>query len=551
MTSTQRDSFLKGAFILTGAGLLVRMIGVIQRIPLYNLLGSVGAGISALPYPLYAIMLSISSVGINVAISRLIAEHLALGDGRGAARVFRVSIWMMGSLGLLLTGLLLAFSRPIAEAVHGEPRAFLSYIATAPAIFFVSVMSAYRGYFQGLQRMTPNANSQVLEQVIRVITMLGLAYWLLPRGLEWAAAGANFGAATGAIGAWLYLWVLYRRQRSADESRFVDSPTAAGRLSASRVGVFPLMLRILQIALPISATGAVLPLIQLIDSTFVTQRLQAMGLDRDTATAQFGQLANVASPLVNLPTILTSSLFVALVPAIAELAVVGDRARIRTRSETALRATFVMTLPAMVGLYILGDEIAAFLFDDVAAGPVLKALTAGTLFLALQQTTSGILQGLGHVTASARNMLIGAAVKAVLTYVLTAMPAFGVNGAAYASVIGFLFAAGLNVSLVTTLIGNVINYADTVVRPGVAAAAMAIVARGVYAAIVGAPWLPSRISARAEIGLGTIGAIGVGAVVYGVAMLLIGGLRAPDFELIPRFGPRIARTLRALHLLRG
>lgn len=551
MTSTQRDSFLKGAFILTGAGLIVRLIGVAQRIPLYNMLGPIGAGISALPYPLYAIMLSVSSVGINVAVSRLIAEHLALGEGRAAARVFRVSVWMMGGLGLLLTTLVLALARPLAEVVHQQPRAFPSYVAIAPAIFFVSIMSAYRGYFQGLQQMAPNANSQVLEQVVRVVTMLGLAYWLLPRGLEWAAAGANFGAATGAIAAWLYLWVLYRRQRATNRSLFLDSPTATGRLSAAEVPLLRVVQRILRVALPISLTGAVLPLIQLIDAMLVTPQLQSIGLDQDTATAQYGQLSNVALPLVNLPTILTSSLFVALVPAIAELAVVGDRARIRVRSETALRVTFLLTLPAMVGLYILGDEIASFLFDDAAAGPVLKALTAGTLFLALQQTTSGILQGLGYVTVSARNMLIGAGIKTILTYVLTGMPALGVNGAAYASVMGFLVAAGLNVSLVTTLIGNVINYADMIVRPGIASAAMAIAARGLYWSVFGAAWLPPGLSDRGRIAVGTLVAIGGGAVIYGVTMLLIGGVRAADFELIPRFGPRVARLLRALHLLRG
>ncbi len=505
-------------------------------------------GIVFMPYPVYAVMLAVSSVGINIAISRLIAERLALGDGYGARRVFRVSLGLMFVLGLTLSVALFAAAGFLASEVHRNPMAYLSYLAISPAVFFVAIMSAYRGYFQGLQRMAPNGNSQVIEQVIRVITMLTLPIWLLPRGLDWAAAGANLGAVTGAIGSWLYLMWVYYRDRDADRSLMPSDPPPARAFR--REPVWELAVTILKVSAPVALAGSVLPLIQLADAALVPAQLQAAGLSMSEATSQFGRLSNIAFPLVNLPTILTSALFVALVPAIAESAALGDHERIRNRAETAIRITFLFSLPAMVGLYVLATPISGLIYGDFEGGGVLRALTSGLLFLTLQQTTSGILQGLGEMTVPVRNMLIGAAVKTVLTFFLAGSAFCGVDGAAYATVIGFFIAAGMNITALSVRIGPILRPSDMIVKPGLAVVAMGLSAQGIYAWIYGLlgdyGLSLGKINAAA-----TLGSIASAAAIYGLALLLIGGLRAADLEMVPKVGGRLASALRAFGLLRG
>ena len=209
-----RDKFLKGAFILTVAGILVKIIGSANRIFLSRLLGGEGIGLYQMAYPIYLLALSISSAGIPVAISIIVAERLALGDYRGANRVFKISLALMSFTGLCFAGLLFFGAEFLVESqIVRDPRAYYSIIALAPAVFFATMLSSYRGYFQGFQVMTPTASSQISEQFVRVLTMISFAYLLLPLGIEYSAAGASFGAAPGAFcGLLVLLFCYYKHQ---------------------------------------------------------------------------------------------------------------------------------------------------------------------------------------------------------------------------------------------------------------------------------------------------------------------------------------------------
>ncbi|MBC8015183.1 MAG: oligosaccharide flippase family protein, partial [Sporomusaceae bacterium] len=189
-----KDTFLKGALILTFAGVLVKIIGSVNRILLSRLLGGEGIGLYQMAYPIYLLALSVSSAGIPVAISIIVAEKVALSDFRGANRVFRISLALLSVTGIIFTFLLYFGAEWLIEHQFvRDARAYYAIVALAPAILFVTILSSYRGYFQGLQMMTPTAVSQIFEQLFRVVTMIFLAYYLLPLGLEYAAAGASFG----------------------------------------------------------------------------------------------------------------------------------------------------------------------------------------------------------------------------------------------------------------------------------------------------------------------------------------------------------------------
>ena len=193
------------------------MIGALYRIPLYSILGSEGMGLYQYAYPVYAIMLTVSSAGLNVAISKAVAERWVLGRRKAASKVFRVSLVLMAVLGFAGFVAMFSMSGWIAANMARDSRAAISIAAISPALFMAAVLSALRGWFQGIEEMSVPAISQVLEQFGRLLTMYSLGVMLLPRGIEYAAAGATFGAVVGAVGGVVYTAIAnFRRTREWD-----------------------------------------------------------------------------------------------------------------------------------------------------------------------------------------------------------------------------------------------------------------------------------------------------------------------------------------------
>ncbi|NPV71087.1 MAG: polysaccharide biosynthesis protein [Firmicutes bacterium] len=519
--------------MLALAGVVSKLLGALYRIPLYPLLGAEGMGLFQMAYPIYALILVLSTTGINIAVSKLVAERVARGDGRGVWSVFRTSLILLAALGLFFSAALFTGAGYIATTVTRDPRAYLSIAAIAPAILFVAVMSAYRGLFQGMQMMTPTAVSQIVEQIVRVGTMMALAYVLLPGGVEYAAAGASFGAVTGAVAGLIYLLFVFNRGRR----EVFSLPTVSGL----GYDAFETARQIIAMAIPVSIASGVLGIIQLVDMAVVPARLQASGIAPELATSLYGQLSGGALPLMNLPTIFTAALQVSLVPSVSEAAAIGDGLLITTRSRTALRMTFILMLPAMAGLYLLARPIPALLYGDPEVGTSLSALASGVLFLAVQQVTSGILQGMGLMSVPVRNLLWGAAVKFGLTWALTSIPALGIKGAAYGTSAGFLVAAVLNMFTLVSILGHdIVDVPGMFVKPGISTAVMGVTVVALHR------WL-AILSGRESVA--TLLAIFAGITTYIVTLILTGGMTSRDFEIIPRVGSSMAEFLVRLGLI--
>lgn len=538
----RKESFLKGAMVLAVAGVLTRILGAVYRIPLVGVVGAEGIGLSNLVYPLYTMLLTISTMGIPIAISKLIAERVAKDNYRGAQRVFSYSLQFLFVSGLIFSVLLYLGATVFARDLFKEPRAYLSIIAISPAILLVALMSSLRGFFQGLQRMTPTGVSQIVEQIVRVGTMLVLAYTLMPHGVEYAAAGITFGAVTGGLAGLLYLAWLYLRFRP----EFLDRVRRFEGSSRDTEG--SVLWEILRLSIPVSLAGLILPLMQFLDSAIVVPRLQASGVPTQQATALFGQLAGMAFPIVNLPTMVTYALGIALVPALSASLIEGRRAAAQRLAGKGLRVTMVLILPSMVGIYVLATPIMTLLYPSAfptveaarQGGTLLATLASGTLFLAAQQTSSGILQGIGRTDVPVKSLLVGAAFKVGLTWYLTGLPQYGVNGAAIGSVVGFLVAASLNVSSAASLLGFKVRGSD-LLKPILAVAVMAVGTRA------GFLWTLGAIHHQS---IATVVAIAVGAAVYLATLTMIGGVYASDLEMVPRLGPRLAQMLEKWGLLK-
>ncbi len=540
--SNSSISFVKGATILAVTGIVARIIGAVFRIVLAAILGDEGIGLYMYAYPIYSTLLVISTAGIPVALSKLMAESIALKDYREALRVFRVAFYILTLTGLVITLVLFLGAEYFADSIVKDLEAVYPLIAISPAIFFVTIMAALRGFFQGQQNMMPTAASQLLEQLVRVAFSIFLVFMLLPMGLEFAAAGATSGAAAGGLAGFLLLLVFYLRKR---RKLFILAGQQEGH-NPDPVG--RIIRRIFSLAIPVTIGGLVIPLISLIDLAVVPRQLQAAGFDLETARALYGQLTGMAGPVVYFPNVIALALSISLVPAISEAFALQNRNLIQSRADIAVKLTVFFSLPSALGLYLLAEPITILLYNNAAAGYSLAYMSWSVIPLCLYVTTTGLIQGLGRPIIPALNMLYGGLVKTGLAWFLTAVPSLNVGGAALASVIGIGVAAALNLYYVYRLTGWKGRIRELVLFPGIAVLAMSIFVYISYYGIIrlAGPLLTAgRLNAFA-----TLASILIGIIVYSLILLFSGGLSRDELHMVPVIGQRLAKLAERLRLAR-
>lgn len=520
------SKFLRGAMILTIAGIIVKIIGAVNKIFLSRMLGGEGIGLYQMAYPIYSITTSLATAGIPIAISIMVAEKLANRDMAGANKVFRVSLTALTITGIVFGILLYGTAQWMVDThVVYDERAKFAIMALAPAIPIVTMLSCFRGYFQGFQNMMPTAVSQIGEQIIRVSAMFGLALFFLHEGLEYAAAGAAFATFPGALIGFLVLVYFYRKQRYLRINLLQNqSPNVVSESIGSIVK------RLLVLAIPVSMANIMLPIMSGIDLFIVPQRLGEAGFSVEEATTLFGYLTGMANSLVNLPIILTASLAASLVPAISEAHALKQYDYIAKRTETAMKIAALFTIPSCIGMAVLATPISSMLYATPHAGEPIAVMSLSIFLLGIQQVTTGTLQGLGHTAIPMINLAVSAIAKIVLSWYLTAIPWLGVNGAAWATNVDFGIAAALNLGFVYYYTQYRVNGLE-MGKITLSAIVMGGAAWGTYISLVVA--LGNTVS--------VLLAIIVALCVYGGILLLTRTVSIDDLEEIPVIGKRIKR----------
>ncbi|MDD4582910.1 MAG: polysaccharide biosynthesis protein [Eubacteriales bacterium] len=532
-----RKTFLQGAVILGIAGLIIKLLGAVFRIPLANIIGDTGMGYYQTAYPVYVLLLTLSTAGIPVAISRMVAERNALGHPYEAYRVFSVSFVLLFGIGIFSSALLFFGAEAIVNYL-GNPGAKHAMMAIAPALFFVPMMAAFRGFFQGTQDMKPTALSQVAEQLFRVIIGLTLAILLISRGLEFAAAGASFGATAGAVGGLgtIILIFIYRRKDIFREiGKFPGEPIEK---SSS------ILIQILIIAIPITIGAAIMPIMNTIDLAIVIRRLAASGFTHDAANSLYGQLTGMAGPLINFPQVLTQAIAMSLVPAVAASYKRREMDFLRYNVELGLRTALILGLPSAFGLMILAEPIMLLLYpaqraSAVSAAPSLMILAFGVIFLATVQTLTGVLQGIGKQLVPVGNLAVGAGVKVVITYVLTGIPSINIQGAAIGTVAAYIVASVLNLLAVRNYIGTGFDLKLTIIKPLIAVLVMSgcvYLSHRLHYEVLGKLMESDTISNA----LATIISISLGALVYGFMLITTKAISSEELKLLPK-GEKLIR----------
>lgn len=539
---SSNSAFVRGAAILAVAGITARIIGAVFRVVLAAILGDEGIGLYQYAYPIYSTLLVISTAGIPVALSKIMAEKIALNDYREATRVFRIAFILLTLSGLAIFLVLFLGAEFIAFYIVKDSKAVYPVIAIAPAILFVTVMASLRGFFQGQQNMVPTAASQLLEQLVRVVFSISLVIVLLPIGLEYAAAGATSGAAAGGLAGLLMLTFLYWRKRGQFQS------LAEKQLEHNPDPISRIIRRIFSLAIPVTIGGLVIPLISLIDLAVVPRQLQAAGFSLESARALYGQLTGMASSVVYFPNVIALALSMSLVPAISEAYTLKNQTLIRIRTAIAVKLTVLFALPATLGLFLLAEPVTVLLFNNVAAGFSLRYMSWSVIPLCLYVTTTGLIQGLGRPIIPAQNMFYGGIVKTFIAWHLTAIPSLNVGGAALASVIGIGVAAILNLYHVYRFTGWRANIRELIILPGVATAAMSIVVYSLYHLI--SRYAEPLFSVGRLNGIATLASIFIGMLIYGLVLLLTGSLNKNELHMVPFIGPQLARLTERLRAFR-
>ena len=511
------NKFISGTLILTLSGFVVKAIGSVNWIILSRILGGEGIGIYQMAFPIYLLALDISTAGLPIAISIVTAEKVAKSDYMGAQRIFHISLTMLCITAFVLS-LLVYFGATflIDEQIIRESRAYYSLIALAPAIFFTTVIAGYRGYLQGWQQMTPTAISQIVEQLVRVVVMLGFAALLLPYGLDYAAGGASLGAGAGGLAAWLVLiYFYYRLKKSLPVSEAYFPPEPIGHV----------LKRLVILAIPISLSTIMLPVVSNLDLLIVPRRLEVAGYATAQATELFGYLTGMSIPLINLATILTAAMAMSLVPAISHSFTLGETKEIYNRTAGAMRIALLVTIPFSVMLYVMAQPVVTFIYNAPAATDATRSVAIAICFLGIHQITTAILQGLKKTKIPVINMAIACAFKVACNWFLVAIPVLGITGAAYATVVDIGVAAALNLFFIYRHTGYIIDL-RIVIKNVAAAAIMGVVMYLVY------PILHDHISLFLSLFLTCI----LGSALYIGCMALTGGVTREDAAKMPFIG---------------
>ena len=437
----KKQSYLLGAVIISAGGFISKILGAIYRIPLTNVLGGEGMGIYQMVYPLYCILLTVSASGIPTGIARLISS----GRGAGAEkRAFRI----YGAVGVIGTLLMYMLSEPLA-ALQGEAAVALCCKMLSPAVFFVSVLSVVRGYFQGKGNMFPTAITEVGEQVIKVAFGVGLSY-TFKGNLPLAVASTLFAVTISEVisTAAAYIYYLKNRPRSPLFKEY-GVPASA----------------ILKYTIPLTLTAIALPLSQLIESVVAVRLLRGMTAE---ATALYGIYSGCAVTIINLPVSVTYGLAASSVPQISPLAESGNMPAAKRKAYKALLITLAVSAPAAIALYVFAPTAARIIFGSLSEGErqtlitLVRIMAVCSVTESLVQTSSACLTSLGKPILSTVTQWVTSLLRVGLVAVLIAFTPLGIKGAAWAANCAYLVATMLNICYIICIGAKNENNADRI-----------------------------------------------------------------------------------------
>ncbi len=603
MASEKKQSVLNGAMMLMFAVVLVKVIGMLFKIPMSDMLGSVGRGYFNSAYEIYTPIFAISMAGLPVAVSRMVAESVALEKFREARAVFNASKRVFIIVGAVGTAILLIATYPYTALVAGT-KSVPAVLCVAPSIFFCCFMSAYRGYYEGLRNMTPTAVSQVIEALGKLIIGLALAKLIITIGegqyeatignglatvfgqqvaneteansviVPWAAAGAVLGVTVGSVASTVYLMIHYKLKGDGfTRVQLVNSPKA-------RMGS-DIAKEMVKIAIPMVVSSLILNITNLIDTITIQTRLEAAltndfnavvdmhsaSIEQAVALARLN-LSDIdevvkyiwgsygtALDFRNLIPTITIQLGVSALPALAAAWAIKDKANIRSTIETVIRIGMLIALPAGIGMAVLSEPILTVIYgrgnssDAIAiVAPIVTAYGFATCIMAISTPTTSMLQAIGRTDIPVKTVVVGAICKIVCNFILVGTPGINIYGAVVGTILFYVVIVFCNMISLLKISRVKVRWASVFVKPLICAALCGITA---YASNSLLNYIFKPDTTQSILNMGTVSlgiSIILGAIVYVLSLLLIKGVAKEDVSVLPK-GEKIAKTLEKYGLL--
>ena len=513
--TNRKQTFLGGAAVLALATAIVKVIGAIYKIPLNRLLGTGGFGYFNTAYDIYAVLLMVSTTGLPVAMSRMISEARALGRTRQIRQIYRTSLIVFLVIGLVGAG-------------------GMAILCLSPAVLFICLVSADRGYFQGQSNMVPTSVSQILEALCKLALGLGAA-WIFKKktgSMVYAAGGAILGVTVGTLVAMIYTTAKRRKAMAElDAEECLDPTVYTGRDTAREL---------LRIAVPITLGAAGMQFIIAIDAAVYMARLKgAAGFASETADDMKG-IYNFCQTLFNMPCAFITPITVSAIPAITEQLTRRSGRGARMVGESGIRVMSLIAMPCAVGLIVLAEPILQLLGgyseEKLALAVRLMRLLAACIVLnSLVLVVTSILQAHGFVHLPVLNLAVGGIVKVIVNFVLVGNPKINIVGAPIGTLSCYILVAALDVFAMKRVLRRPPRVFRNLYKAGIAALMMG-------AAAVAVDLLLVKVGVSSAV-LRTGGGIVIAVIVYVVAVLLLKTITPEDCKLLPK-GDKIAKILK-------
>lgn len=544
----KKDDYLVQGAILATATVMTKIIGVVYRVPLANILGDEGNGFYGYAYQVYAMALMLSSLSLPTAVSKLVSERVASGKRRNAFRVFICSLVFAFIVGLIITLAVFFGAGAISEHVMKSPLSVYALKVLAPGLFIVAVMAVLRGYFQGLNTMVPTAISQIIEQLVNAVVSIVGASVLFGIGTRagekagedllgpaYGAAGSTIGTVAGAVSGLLFLLFVFWLYRKVIKKQIKRDHTR-GKESYRHI------LKVLVFtAVPVILSTAIYNINQILDLTIFNHIMDAQGYVEQEYMALQGIYTAKYDTLINVPLSIPYALSASVVPSLVAVITSGTKRDAHYKIDQTLRLTMFLIIPCAVGFITLASPLMVLLYNDASATPA-NLLMLGSAVVTLfswSSITNSILHGLNHMSSPAKNAGVSLVIHLAAFVVMMTVFKMNVYALVCSNIVFGVCMCYLNQRKIRKICGFRVNIVHTFVKPLIAAAIMGVVAYAVHLVLdllIGGRFIP--ITA----------ALIVAVIVYMITALKIGTLSEDDIEALP-MGARLLRLCRKLNLL--
>ncbi len=551
-------NYLKQGGILAAASILVRIIGLLYRIPVTRIIGDDGNNFYSAAFEVYTIMLLISSYSIPLAVAKQMSARNALGEYRNAHRVFRGALFFSFLVGLVLSAVTF-LGAGFFTSILRTPESTFALRILAPAILILSVMGVFRGFFQGQNTMMPTAASQLAEQVINAIVSIGAAYLFVNMGTEidailgtttashaYGAGGSTLGTTAGALAALLFLLFVYGATRGGYMRR-MRKDKSRHRESSSEI------LRVLVLTIiPVILSTAIYNVSGILDQIVYKALTPGLGMSPEDISASWGIFTGKFKTLTNVPIAIANALVSSTVPVLAMYMAERNYKETRRKIQTSTRFTMILAFPCAVGIGVLASPILYLLYGDtnpLSAG-MLYAGAVSIVLYSLSTLSNGILQGINRMRTPVTHAAVALVLHLAALYVMLAKFDLGIYAVIHANSLFALLMCLLNGFAIRRYIGFRQEFVRTFLIPLICSAVMGGVVYGLYFVLdLLLPFADASVLARTvATGLKLFPVIGIGAFVYFVLLLLLRGVTRKELLEFPK-GATLLRVARRLRLM--